>query len=92
MAAADSDKRLSLIKENLAEVLNEEIIKKILDEGQHPKIYWGKLATPVLCACVVLLGNADTTLLQAPRRQAGRIAATLSPPSRSLSSSPPGAM
>lgn len=41
MAAADSDKRLALIKENLAEVLNEEIIKKILDEGQHPKIYWG---------------------------------------------------
>ena len=31
----------ALIKENLAEVLNEEIIKKILDEGQHPKIYWG---------------------------------------------------
>ena len=41
MAAADSDKRFALIKENLAEVLNEEIIKKILDEGQHPKIYWG---------------------------------------------------
>lgn len=42
MAAADSEKRLSLIKENLAEVLNEEIIKKILDEGRHPKIYWGR--------------------------------------------------
>jgi hypothetical protein len=43
MAAADSDARFALIKENLAEVLNEEIIKKILDEGRHPKIYWGKL-------------------------------------------------
>lgn len=41
MAAADSDARFALIKENLAEVLNEEIIKKILDEGRHPKIYWG---------------------------------------------------
>ncbi|KAK3295047.1 uncharacterized protein B0H64DRAFT_200950 [Chaetomium fimeti] len=45
MAAADSDKRFALIKENLAEVLNEEIIKKILDEGQHPKIYWGTATT-----------------------------------------------
>lgn len=43
MAAADADQRLALIKENLAEVLNEEIIKKILDEGRHPKIYWGRL-------------------------------------------------
>lgn len=41
MAAADADQRLALINENLAEVLNEEIIKKILDEGRHPKIYWG---------------------------------------------------
>lgn len=41
MAAPDSGKRFALIKENLAEVLNEEIIKKILDEGKHPKIYWG---------------------------------------------------
>ncbi len=41
MAASDSAARFALIQENLAEVLNDEIIKKILDEGQHPKIYWG---------------------------------------------------
>lgn len=43
MAASDANERFVLIKENLAEVLNEEIIQKILDEGRHPKIYWGKL-------------------------------------------------
>lgn len=42
MAALDSDQKLALIKENLAEVLNEEIIKKILGEGRSPKIYWGE--------------------------------------------------
>ena len=41
MAASDSAARFALIQENLAEVLNDEIIKKILDEGKHPKIYWG---------------------------------------------------
>jgi tyrosyl-tRNA synthetase len=45
MAAADSAQRYALIEENLAEVLNDEIIKKILDEGRHPKIYWGELRT-----------------------------------------------
>lgn len=35
------DERLALIKENLEEVLNSEIIEKILDEGRNPKIYWG---------------------------------------------------
>lgn len=41
--AESAEQRLALIKENLAEVLNEEIIKKVLDEGGHPKIYWGEL-------------------------------------------------
>lgn len=38
----DANQRFSLIKENLAEVLNPEIIEKILAEGRHPKIYWGE--------------------------------------------------
>lgn len=41
MAAADASEKLALIRENLAEILNPEIIEKILDEGRHPKIYWG---------------------------------------------------
>jgi tyrosyl-tRNA synthetase len=36
------EERLSLIKENLAEVLNPEIIEGILAEGRNPKIYWGR--------------------------------------------------
>lgn len=50
MAADNSnaEQRFSLIKENLAEFLNEEIIKKVVDEGGHPKIYWG-LYSPFTC-------------------------------------------
>jgi hypothetical protein len=40
--AQSAEERFSLIKENLAEVLNPEIIQSILDEGRNPKIYWGK--------------------------------------------------
>lgn len=45
MAAADASEKLALISENLTEILNPEIIEKILAEGRHPKIYWGTLAT-----------------------------------------------
>lgn len=34
--------RYDLIKENLAEVLNPEIIEGILAEGRNPRIYWGE--------------------------------------------------
>lgn len=34
--------RLALIRENLAEILNPEIIEKIIAEGRSPKIYWGE--------------------------------------------------
>jgi tyrosyl-tRNA synthetase len=42
MAAADASEKLALISENLVEILNPEIIEKILAEGRHPKIYWGR--------------------------------------------------
>lgn len=34
--------RYDLIRENLAEVLNPEILEGILAEGRHPRIYWGE--------------------------------------------------
>ncbi|KAK2787369.1 hypothetical protein FQN52_007274 [Onygenales sp. PD_12] len=37
--------RFDLIRENLAEVLNPEIIEGILAEGRHPRIYWGTATT-----------------------------------------------
>jgi len=36
------EERLALINVNLAEVLNPEIIEKVLNEGRDPRIYWGK--------------------------------------------------
>lgn len=42
MAPLEAPERLALIKENLAEILNPEIIDKIIDDGQNPKVYWGK--------------------------------------------------
>lgn len=41
MGDASAKEKFDIIRENLAEVLNPEIIEKILDEGRHPKIYWG---------------------------------------------------
>ncbi|RWA14893.1 hypothetical protein EKO27_g149 [Xylaria grammica] len=41
MATSNTDERLVLIKENLAEFLNPEIIETIVNEGRNPRIYWG---------------------------------------------------
>ncbi len=41
MAKTTPEARLALIRENLAELLNPEIIEKILNEDRNPKIYWG---------------------------------------------------
>lgn len=35
------EQQLALINVNLAEVLNPEIIEKVIDEGRAPRIYWG---------------------------------------------------
>ena len=37
-----AEERLSLIRENLAEFLNPEIIEDIIKEGGNPKVYWGE--------------------------------------------------
>lgn len=36
------EERFDLIRENLGEVLNPELIESILKEGRNPRIYWGK--------------------------------------------------
>lgn len=41
MTDKSNEERLTLIRENLAEVLNPEIIESALAEGRNPKIYWG---------------------------------------------------
>lgn len=41
MASMTTEERLALIRENLAEVLNPEIIEKVMAEGRDPKVYWG---------------------------------------------------
>lgn len=35
------EKQLALIRENLAEVLNPEIIEDVLNKGETLRIYWG---------------------------------------------------
>jgi len=37
--------KLALINENLAEVLNPELIERPLSEGRNPRIYWGTATT-----------------------------------------------
>jgi len=41
MADLKPEERIALIKENLAEFLNPEIIESIISEGRNPRIYWG---------------------------------------------------
>ncbi|BCR88622.1 tyrosine--tRNA ligase TYS1 [Aspergillus chevalieri] len=45
MASLGTSERLALIRENLAETLNFEIIENIIAEGNNPKVYWGTATT-----------------------------------------------
>ena len=36
-----SNEKIALIKENLTEILNPEVIERVLAEGRNPRIYWG---------------------------------------------------
>jgi tyrosyl-tRNA synthetase len=35
------DEKFALVKENLAEILNPELIERVYAEGRDPRIYWG---------------------------------------------------
>ncbi|KAH6900560.1 hypothetical protein B0T10DRAFT_471042 [Thelonectria olida] len=74
MADMEASERLALIRENLAEVLNPEIIEKILNEGGHPKIYWGTATTgrphcgyfvPAMKIAQLLAAGCEMTILLA---------------------------
>ncbi|KAI5467655.1 tyrosyl-tRNA synthetase, class Ib [Mariannaea sp. PMI_226] len=74
MANMEASERLALISENLAEVLNPEIIEKILKEGGHPKIYWGTATTgrphcgyfvPAMKIAQLLAAGCEMTILLA---------------------------
>lgn len=45
MADLTKEQKLDLIKRNLEEALDIDILEKIYDEGRNPNIYWGE---PVL--------------------------------------------
>ncbi|OJJ44435.1 hypothetical protein ASPZODRAFT_101537 [Penicilliopsis zonata CBS 506.65] len=66
--------RYDLISENLAEVLNPEIIEKILAEGRNPRIYWGTATTgrphtgyfvPAIKLAQLLAAGCDVVVLLA---------------------------
>ena len=42
MTTLEVSEKLALIKENLVEVLNPEIIEAVLTEGRNLRIYWGE--------------------------------------------------
>jgi tyrosyl-tRNA synthetase len=73
-SSGNSTARLSLIRENLSEILNAEIIEKIIDEGKNPKIYWGTATTgrphcgyfvPAIKIAQLLAADCDVTILLA---------------------------
>jgi len=74
MAAVDGSEPMALIRENLAEILNPEILEKIIAEGRHPKIYWGTATTgrphcgymvPAIKIAQLLAAGCDVTILLA---------------------------
>ncbi|GJN67939.1 hypothetical protein PLIIFM63780_001887 [Purpureocillium lilacinum] len=74
MANMSASERLALINENLAEILNPEIIEKILEEGRNPKVYWGTATTgrphcgyfvPAIKIAQLLAAGCDVTILLA---------------------------
>ncbi|KAK2595227.1 Tyrosine--tRNA ligase cytoplasmic [Conoideocrella luteorostrata] len=71
---AKADERFALVRENLAEILNPEIIETILAEGRSPKIYWGTATTgrphcgyfvPAIKIAQFLAAGCDVTILLA---------------------------
>lgn len=74
MATMTAEERFALIQENLEEVLNPEIIQKILNEGKNPKIYWGTATTgrphcgyfvPAIKIAQLLAAGCEMTILLA---------------------------
>lgn len=45
MAPMAAEERIALIKENLAETLDFDMIEKIINDGKDPKVYWGTSVT-----------------------------------------------
>jgi tyrosyl-tRNA synthetase len=58
MTDIEAKSRFALIKENLSEVLNPEIIENILAEGRHPKIYWGESRLQPRCCPLEVDGGS----------------------------------
>lgn len=40
--ALSAEARFALIRDNLGEILNPELIESVLAEGRNPRVYWGK--------------------------------------------------
>lgn len=45
MAQMPAEERVALIKENLAESLDFDMIENIINQGKDPKVYWGTYVT-----------------------------------------------
>ncbi|KAF4120027.1 tyrosyl-tRNA synthetase, partial [Geosmithia morbida] len=74
MSSLTADERLALIRENLAEMLNPEIIEKIVREGGSPRVYWGTATTgrphcgymvPTIKIAQLLAAGCEVTVLLA---------------------------
>jgi hypothetical protein len=59
------EEKLALIKENLFEVLNPELIERPLAEGRNPRIYWVRLHVPILKPILAVLILTRELLLRA---------------------------
>ncbi|KAJ4418400.1 Tyrosine--tRNA ligase cytoplasmic [Gnomoniopsis sp. IMI 355080] len=74
MTQMAAEERIALIKENLAEVLDFDIVEKIINEGKDPKVYWGTATTgrphcgyfvPAIKLAQLLRSGCELTILLA---------------------------
>ncbi|ROW13796.1 hypothetical protein VPNG_03566 [Cytospora leucostoma] len=74
MAQMPAEERIALIKENLAEYLDFDIVEKIINEGKDPKVYWGTATTgrphcgyfvPAIKLAQLLRSGCEVTILLA---------------------------
>jgi len=70
MASMEARERLALISENLAEVLNPELIESVLAEGRNPRVYWGSFHDVLSSLLGIMLTVRVCLYQERPRRDA----------------------
>ena len=62
MGSLEEREKFALISENLAEVLNPDLIESVLAEGRNPRVYWGNFRDLLLLHLGIMLNDRSASL------------------------------